>query len=310
MRVLVVEDEAALADRLAAALAARRLRRRLRRRRRSRGVSRPDGTLRRGCARSGAAVDRWSHPPPPLARQRGGCAGARVDGAGELARESAGHRQRRRRLRRQAVSDGGGARAPARPHPPREQSEPADAPLGRHPARSAHRRSDEGGRAGQADQPRVPGALVSHAPRGPQWSRRASSPSTSTHRDSIADRTRWKCSSRVFAASWAPAASRPCAASAIAWAASDERTPVAAFARTAGRGALDSRPVRGRRRPRHAADVPPSRGAASVPRHVPAHADRLRDRGGLARRRPVAGAARPDVARRAPRAALRGPRGP
>ena len=121
MKVLVVEDETALSRQLAAALG--------------------DAGYAVDCAADGERADflgqtehydavvldlglpkidgltvlrRW--------REAGiGAAGAGPDRARQLAREGAGHRRRRRRLRREAVPDGGSAGAPARADPPRQR---------------------------------------------------------------------------------------------------------------------------------------------------------------------------------------------
>ena len=70
-------------------------------------------------------------------------------------------------------------------------------------ARSARRPGDARRRARQADEPRVPRALVPDAPSRPRRLAEPSSPSTSTRRTSIATRTPSRSSSRACAASWA-----------------------------------------------------------------------------------------------------------
>ena len=90
------------------------------------------------------------------------------DRAGQLAREGAGHRRRRRRLHGEAVPDGGAARAAARRDPPGGGTGVARAARRRRVSRSAPVEGHARRRAGEADQPRVPRAVVSDAPLRPR----------------------------------------------------------------------------------------------------------------------------------------------
>ena len=80
----------------------------------------------------------------------------------------AGHRRRRRRLHGQAVPDGRGAGAAARADPARQRPGGAGAPVRGDRARSARGARHRERRAREADQPRVPRALVPDAPPRPR----------------------------------------------------------------------------------------------------------------------------------------------
>ena len=120
VRVLVVEDQERC--RRSCRRADRgRLRRGSRRGRRAGGLPRRDREYDARRARPRPAAGRRPDAAAQLARGRQCRAGARAHRPRQLAREGPGHRQRRRRLRGQAVPDGGGAGAAARADPARQR---------------------------------------------------------------------------------------------------------------------------------------------------------------------------------------------
>src|SRR5262245_15861457 len=140
------------------------LRGRLRRRRRTRGLPGPDRALRRHGPRPGASEGGWPQLAQALARSRHRFSGPDPDRAWKLAREGRGHRRRRRRLRGQAVSHGRGAGPAPRVDPARQRPDRARAEMRRGDARSARRKGHARGCAGEAHRPRVPRAVLPHAP--------------------------------------------------------------------------------------------------------------------------------------------------
>ena len=164
MRVLVVEDETSLSEQLVGCAGRRGLCRRLRGRRRARRLPRAHRRLRRGRARSRIASRRRPHGAQRLAPFRACRPRSRAHRSRQLARDGPRHRRRRGRLRVEAVQDGGGARPAARAHSAVERAAAAGHPVRRRDARSATGPGDARWRAGQADEPRVPRALVPDAP--------------------------------------------------------------------------------------------------------------------------------------------------
>ena len=163
MRILIAEDEPALRDQLDRRAGRGWLRGRCRGGWRAGRLPRADRALRRGDAGSRAAQGRWPDAAATLARRRVDRADSGADRPRQLAREGAGHRQRRRRLRRQAVPDRGSAGAAARADPARERAGGRRSPVRPVDARSPAGQGHAERHAGPADQPRVPRARLSDA---------------------------------------------------------------------------------------------------------------------------------------------------